>query len=393
MTRRSNRSTSSFEQSRVILAERLRARRTEIAQAVLTRMYAIADPSHVTDPEYLPGLRRAVIAAVEYGVLAVEVGEKRPMPLPVSLLGQARLAARNDVSLDTVLRRCVAGYALLTNFLEDEAARIDTLRPTEFKELRSSQTILLDRFLTALGDEYSRGNLERPDSSQALLAQRVMRLLEGELVDTSQISYDIESSHHIGAVIEGPEGPAAIRSLAKAFDSRLLLVNVESNISWAWLGRRGKIDRQQLARFIASTWPPDLPLALGEAGKGNTGWRLTHQQARATFAVLRKKGHQVAQYADVALLASIHQDKLLTSSLTDLYLLPLASEPDGGASLRETLRAYFASDRNNSAAAASLGVSRQTVASRLRTAEERIGRPLIACAADLEAALHLAELP
>jgi DNA-binding PucR family transcriptional regulator len=44
---------------------------------------------------------------------------------------------------------------------------------------------------------------------------------------------------------------------------------------------------------------------------------------------------------------------------------------------------------NASATGAALGIARQTVASRLRAAEERLGRPLEGCAAQLETALRL----
>jgi DNA-binding PucR family transcriptional regulator len=100
----------------------------------------------------------------------------------------------------------------------------------------------------------------------------------------------------------------------------------------------------------------------------------------------------LVRYADVALLASILQDDLLATSLQQLYLAPLGAERDGGQALRETLRAYFAAERNVSSAAAALAVSRQTVINRLRTIEQRFDRPLNKCAAEVEAALSLEDL-
>jgi DNA-binding PucR family transcriptional regulator len=76
-----------------------------------------------------------------------------------------------------------------------------------------------------------------------------------------------------------------------------------------------------------------------------------------------------------------------------LFLAPLAEERDGGAVARQTLRAYFEAERNASSAAALLEVSRQTVGSRLRAIEERIGRPLSACANELEATMRLVTPP
>ncbi len=53
---------------------------------------------------------------------------------------------------------------------------------------------------------------------------------------------------------------------------------------------------------------------------------------------------------------------------------------------RETLRAYFAADRNISSTAAALGVDRRTVTNRIRAIEDLFGRPLKDFATDLETA-------
>src|SRR4051794_73212 len=83
----------------------LHARRDEIEQAILARVYAVADSTDVADPEYAEGLRGAVSAALDYGLCALELNEEHPPSVPSAVLDQARLAARNRVSLDTVLRR------------------------------------------------------------------------------------------------------------------------------------------------------------------------------------------------------------------------------------------------------------------------------------------------
>ncbi len=81
-------------------------------------------------------------------------------------------------------------------------------------------------------------------------------------------------------------------------------------------------------------------------------------------------------------------DELLRESLRDSYLVPLAAGRSASA-LKQTVRAYLETGRNASSAAATLGVSRQTVNARVRTAEELIGQPLVKCASTLEVALKL----
>ncbi len=130
-------------------------------------------------------------------------------------------------------------------------------------------------------------------------------------------------------------------------------------------------------------------MASGEPGRGLAGWRLTHRQAAAALAIAQRGQRRHARYAEVALIASLVQDELLVASLRSLYLLPLARSPDGGAVLREALRAYFGAGRNLTSAAAALGIDRRTVANRLRMVEECVGRSLDECALDLQMALRL----
>ena len=70
----------------------------------------------------------------------------------------------------------------------------------------------------------------------------------------------------------------------------------------------------------------------------------------------------------------------------------MEAERDGGAALRETLRAYLAGDCSLTSAAGSLGVSRRTIANRLSRIEDNIGHPLHMRLADIETALQLEQL-
>ena len=56
---------------------------------------------------------------------------------------------------------------------------------------------------------------------------------------------------------------------------------------------------------------------------------------------------------------------------------------------QETLRAYFAAERNISSTAAALGVDRRTVTNRIRAIEGLFGRSLKDFATELEIALQL----
>jgi DNA-binding PucR family transcriptional regulator len=131
-----------------------------------------------------------------------------------------------------------------------------------------------------------------------------------------------------------------------------------------------------------------IVVTVGEPAEGLTGWRLSHRQAKATLPIAERRKQPILCYADVALLASILRDDLVATSLYKLYLEPLERARDGGKVARETLRAYFAAERNISSTAAALGVDRRTVRNRICAIEELLGRPLKGSVAELEIALR-----
>jgi hypothetical protein len=377
-----------IEETRRGLTSRLRDRREEIELATLTRIRSISDSAESSGSEYADGLPLVVSAAIEYGIAAVERSEDRPQPIPTVLLSQARLAARHGVKLETVLRRYLAGYTLLGDFLIEEFDHAGRLKGDSLKRLLRVQASVLDRLISAVSEEYAREAKTHPGSAEQRLAARVKQLLGGELIDTSELAYDFETCH-LGFVASGPGSAEVLGAIAESLHRRALLIRPEESTVWAWLGFRRRLDQDELVALTSRALPAGVAIGIGELGEGIAGWRLTHRQAQAALPIALRSGKAFVRYNEVALVASMLRDDLLIASLRELYLAPLAQERDGGAVARKTLEAYFAAERNVSSAAAMLGVSRQAVGRRLRIVEERIGRPLSACAAELEAALRV----
>ena len=369
------------------LARALRSRRHEIEEATLLRVHAVSALPRGGDPEYAVGLRAAISAGVDYGLEGVERGAEALLPVPEALLAQARLAARSGVSLDTVLRRYLAGHTLLEDFLISEAERARSLGTPVLGRLLRSQAQIVDRLLATVSTAYTEEASRRQQSAERRKAEKIERLLAGEPIETAELHYPFEA-HHLAFVAFGPRAQAALEFLAKALDVVTLSAAGREQTLWVWLGSKSPLDPGRVLA-LGHRIPPGLTLALGEPGEGLAGWRRSHRQARAALSVALRGEQPAVRYADVALLASALQDDLLARSLRHIYLEPLEAERDGGAALRETLRAYFAAQHNVSSAAAALGVTRQTVASRLRTVEEQLERPLSECAPELALALRL----
>ncbi len=312
-------------QVRAHVSTRLVERRAEIEAALQGRVRAVSNPAETGDPIYVQGLREALSAAFDYAIGGLEGDDDAAVP--VALLVQARLAARSGVSLDTVLRRYFAGHTLLVDFLMQEA-QASRFEGDIARQLVQTQAVLLDRLIVAIADEHSREWERQPGSAEERRVERVEGLLGGRQVDGGVFEYDFDRVH-MGVIVSGEDGARAIRDLALESNCRLLLVCPDDRTVWAWLGARRETDFRPLDHAIAKGWSSGQ-LALGEPAEGISGWRLTHQQAKASLSVAMRGQRDVVRYAEIAMLASIIGDELLSTSLRELFSLRSPAEETGG---------------------------------------------------------------
>jgi PucR-like helix-turn-helix protein len=441
----------SVEAVRAGVVGRLRARLGEIEEAIFARVRGDAfGLVGARDAEYVAGLRAAVVAALGYALAGIERGDEEVGQVPVVAVEQARRAARVGVSLDTVLRRYVVGSALLEEFVLEEADRGEG--PADREALRGAlrvQASALERLLESITDEY-RDELARAGRSpEWRAAERVRALLltggstgvgmagdgsagEGATRDVVERELDYElDAWHLGVIARGVGAREVVCGLAASLDRRSLCVASGEDTVWGWLGGQRRLEVAALERAVSELeWaypvrtpdraghpdqvmhglPAAASLVAGEPARGLAGWRLTHQQAQAALVVaLRqngiprngiprsgipptREGVTFTRYVDVALLASALKDQVLARTLLDVYLTPLDDAHDRGPVLRETLRVYLAAECSVSSAAAALNLARSTVEKRLRTIEEKLGRTLHPCPAELGVALGLYDL-
>jgi hypothetical protein len=369
----------------------LAERRAEIESAITRRAFAVAEPSGTETPGYVEGLRAAISAAFDHAVAAIGEGVERAGAIPPAILTQARGAARSRVGLEVVLRRYAAGYSVLIDFLLAEIRRVDPSSGSAESILQGELTTLFDHLVEAVSSEYHEEGVRLGRSGAQRQADLLRRLLAGESIDRSSFSYDFEA-HHLGVIATGREPEGLLRHLAAQADRRLLVMECDATVGSGWLGGGREFQAEELQEIPRLAASHDCLLAIGEPGAGLGGWGLTHRQARAALAVAAPGGRAFTRYREVALLAAAARDEDLVAFLTEIYLAPLEAARDRGMDLPQTLRAYLDAGRNLSSAAAALGIARQTVASRVRAIETRIGRPLDGCVAELEVALRLRDL-
>lgn len=360
-------------------------------EATATRVYAISDPHDVVDLGYLHGLDAAVAAAVDYRLAVLEVGERHAPAIPLVLLAQARLDARNGIPLDTVLRRYLAGNSLFGDFLVEEAEQAE-VSSRVLRRLLAAQATLGDRLLKAVSEEYGRETKATPMTTEEHAREYVKELLAGrQPTGEIDLDYDLDA-HHLGLMAAGEGAHEIMREVAKRLDCRLLAGRREEEPVWAWwLGGRRPLAMDEVLQELSDILRGPIVVTVGEPAEGLSGWRLSHRQAKAALPIAKRRKQPILRYADVALLASILRDDLVATSLHKLYLEPLERARDGGEVARETLRAYFAAERNISSTAAALGVDRRTVRNRICAIEELLGRPIKGSVAELEIALRVVD--
>jgi hypothetical protein len=378
----------SLEEVRAGLVVCLQARRSELEEAIVARVRAVAASAGKENAEYVAGLRAAINAAVGHSLSGIELGEEWREPIPSAAAAQARRSARHGVSLDAVLRRYTAGERLLADVIMDEGDRFPR---HALRQVLSAQAIGLDRFMASIVEEYLDEAGRAARSPEQRRAERVQRLLAGGTAGPGELDYEL-NGWHIGIIATGAKSAQALEVLVEDLGCANLFVPEGELSVWAWLGWQRRPAVTDIERVLENRDLDGVALAVGEPARSIEGWRMTHWQAQRALWVALRRPRLLTRYADVLLLAPAMRDEVLAKSLREIYLLPLAGRRDGGAMSRETLRTYFAAGRNAATAAAALNVNRHTIERRLHKIEASLGRSLHTCQAELEVALRLEAL-
>jgi hypothetical protein len=244
---------------------------------------------------------------------------------------------------------------------------------------------LLSDYVT---DIYQRQLEQSVRSGDQRRLHAIRALLEGESLAGTQLDVDLEQ-HHLGVVAWGEGAEGAMRELAAALGRPLTAIGPLNKNWWGWISGSRPLTLAQ-ERDLGRFRPAGLArVALGLEGFGEDGFRASNRQALRARWVARHSDRQLVDYGDVAVEALASENPHDARAFVAHELRGIEDDSTASLRIRETIVAYFAADHNAASAAAALGIHHQTVANRLRAAEERLGRPVGARRVELETALRL----
>ena len=331
---------------------------------------------------------------------------------PMRALALARGTVHRGGELSAILRAYRFGQAIFSSWwIERLTQRLDDPRLLS-QAVDSSLTFVftyLDAVVLRVTEEYTQERERWLRSSAALRADTVGAILAGDAVDvdaaSSRLGYELRR-HHLGLVLwtePGSEGDdtfhrlegAALKLAEGLSCQRPLLIPAGQTLLWAWVNAHQPAGATALADAHAALRKAGdgVWVVAGEWSEGAEGVRRTHEDAMQARRVARDGGRPpgtLTAYRDVAVASLLGGDLARAHRFVATALGPLAAPGEPMARLRDTLAAFLEGGSSHVAAARCLHVHQNTVAYRVRRAEELLDVPIAEHRLELELALALA---
>jgi DNA-binding PucR family transcriptional regulator len=338
-------------------------------------------------------------------------GDPSEAAMPAAAVEYAHQYARRGTPLDTLLQAYQIGQQCFLRHLSD-AVRASIDDPNERSEALEQGTALTLAYINAMVRDligrYARDRDRWVRSAAAVRAETVRSLLAGDSGDIEaaeqRLRYSLRRSHIAflawsPPLSHGVDDVGALERAASEFAAQLggtsrLFVPFGPQLIAGWVGGADGAVPKPRPR-IATDAVPEARAAVGAPATGVEGFVRSHRDAvhakRVAEVVDRPPGSIVA-YEDVALtaLASVDIDHARDFVLRQLG--PLGSPDDDIVRLSETLRVYLEERSSPRRTAERLGIHANTVANRIRSAQDLLGEPIEGRVAELLVALRLASI-
>jgi DNA-binding PucR family transcriptional regulator len=387
------------------LAAELLTKTPELARGMADHLYAtIPELAATEDDELMADLitsgeanLRQVLWVLKRGAGVDEVR------LPPEAAAFMRANVRRGIPLPAELRAYRLGHAWLwdrwTRALQERIADPEELIAAQ--ELSSACIFAyIDRVSDQLVEEYGTERERMMRGAAQLRAETVRAILAREPLDEEtlpgRLGYDIRRTHVALRVasgtseIRGLERAAREAAAALAPGEPLVVPSGAASLD-VWAGSYEPVDTRALARYEP---PEGVRVAFGKPARGLDGFRRSHHeavQAARIAALAGSGGGAVVDYAQVELVSLLACDLPRAREFVASRLGPLAAPGESTQRLRETLRVFLAMGGRSARAAKELYVHQNTVAYRIKRAEELLGRRVTEDPVELICALALAD--
>jgi DNA-binding PucR family transcriptional regulator len=390
-----------------------------VAAAVTRRVAAVSEDVYEVILREIPELHddKAVLALLASSVHS-NVGtclqimqhqiELSAVRAPAASLEYARRRAQRGTPLPALLRAYRLGHTCFSDWLLKELAR-----QADDAQMLTAATLGMSKIVAGYVDQTSEEIVaaytqERENwlrNRSAARAARIRDLLSGQRINASAteaiLGYRLRQ-YHVGLVCWTGDATAAVDDITRlehaisnvagkaACSGDPVFLPRDESSAWAWLplGIQDTFDAAGASAVVAD---PDVHFAFGDAAKGATGFRLTHQQAIAAQAVALAAGSpppRAVAFSEVAPVAMMLGSFDLLRAWVLSTLAGLATDDEHHARMRDTLLVFLQMGGSYKATAERLTVHKNTVQYRLRRAEESLGRPVGENQHDVELALR-----
>jgi PucR C-terminal helix-turn-helix domain/GGDEF-like domain len=322
--------------------------------------------------------------------------------VPHEALDFLRGNVRRGLPLAVVLRSYRLGHAWLwEQWSEALQERVDDSGELVAGQDESSAFMFayVDRISATLVEEFGTERERMLRSAEQLRWDTLQPILGGNPVDTDvasrRLGYELRR-HHVAmrvssgaSEVEGLERAVGEAAAALAAREPLVIVSGAARFD-VWCGSYDPPATEALEHYEP---PPRVLVAFGKLGAGVAGFRRSHEEAKEAARIGALVGDarpSVMSYARVELVSLLACDLPRARAFVASQLGPLGVPGGTAERLRETVLAFLVSGGSPTRVAEELFVHKNTVAERIKRAEEMLGRGVYESPLELEAALTLA---
>jgi hypothetical protein len=391
------------------IASALRERSAEFA-VDLIRVYEQEIPQLLRDDERMISLLASSVQQnIETAMEVFQHGiEPTRVEAPLAAIEYARRLAQRGTPVVELIRAYHVGQTAVLDHALAEATRMVSDPQLLGAMVRSVFNVtysVIDRVTQQVVSAYGEERDRWLANQSAVRAARVRVLLSDDNADVdaseAALGYRLRRTH-LGMVAWHAENSSSGSALAEleALAGTLatgagkpLFVPCDESNAWVWLPvPDATVAGEQFAQRARAASERGVRIAFGEPAHGVTGFRRTHRQALQVQALGEAAGphaERVMAFGQVGSLALMASDLESAKAWVRDTLGRLAVDDETHSRLRETLLVFLSTGGSYTAAAARLGMHKNSVQYRVRKAEEALVRPVADNRLEVELALTL----